>query len=111
VWTFPNGKQVRFYCTKCGSPPAGGTHYSYWVEQLLAGPGSYTVSALVNGHAVGAHHFTVGGAATASPTSPTVQQAPLGNVASNKPGHGDKGRGHGHPKHGGNDNSQTLAIE
>ncbi len=117
VWTFPNGKQVRFPCATCGSPPAGSTHYSYWVEQLLDGPGSYTVAALVNGHVVGSHHFTVGatgaasptGTAAAPPTSTTVQQAPLGNVASNKPGHGDKGRGHGHQKHGGNDDA-AFAI-
>jgi hypothetical protein len=34
-------------------------HYTYWVEQTLAGPGQYAVSALVNGRAVGLHHFSV----------------------------------------------------
>jgi hypothetical protein len=60
-WIFPDGRRIVYVCPVSDCPPRRfvSPHYTYWVEQTLAGPGPYAVSALVNGRAVGLHHFSV----------------------------------------------------
>jgi hypothetical protein len=60
-WIFPDGRRIVYVCPASDCPPRRfvSAHYTYWVEQTLAGPGQYAVSALVNGRAVGLHHFSV----------------------------------------------------
>lgn len=115
-WRFPDGRQVRYPCSRCGSPPSGSDHYSYWVEQLLGGPGQYTVGALVNGHVVGTHHFTVRAPGAPAPTHTAGPPTPAGatdgqglnNVAASKPKHAGKGLARGHAKHS---NGDSAAVE
>jgi hypothetical protein len=60
-WIFPDGRRIVYVCPTSDCPPRRfvSPHYTYWVEQMLAGPGQYAVSALINGRAVGLHHFSV----------------------------------------------------
>src|SRR5205085_12624513 len=60
-WIFPDGRRIVYVCPASDCPPRRfvSPHYTYWVEQMLAGPGQYAVSALINGRAVAVHHFTV----------------------------------------------------
>jgi hypothetical protein len=60
-WIFPDGRRIVYVCPVSDCPPRrfDSPHYTYWVEQTLAGPGPYAVSALINGRAVGLHHFSV----------------------------------------------------
>src|SRR5919204_5994290 len=60
-WIFPDGRRIVYVCPVSDCPPRRfvSSHYTYWVAQTLAGPGPYAVSALVNGRAVGLHHFSV----------------------------------------------------
>jgi hypothetical protein len=66
-WTFPDGRRIVYACPASDCPPRRfvSAHYTYWVEQTLAGPGQYAVSALVNGRAIGLHHFSVEAGASA----------------------------------------------
>jgi hypothetical protein len=66
-WIFPDGRRIVYACPASDCPPHrfASAHYTYWVEQTLAGPGQYAVSALVNGRAVGLHHFSVEAGASA----------------------------------------------
>jgi predicted Ser/Thr protein kinase len=66
-WTFPDGRRIVYACPASDCPPrrSVSAHYTYWVEQTLAGPGQYAVSALVNGRAIGLHHFSVEAGASA----------------------------------------------
>jgi hypothetical protein len=66
-WTFPDGRRIVYVCPVADCPPRRfvSPHYTYWVEQTLAGPGQYAVSALINGRAVGLHHFSVEAGASA----------------------------------------------
>jgi hypothetical protein len=60
-WIFPDGRRIVYVCPASDCPPRRfvSARYTYWVEQTLAGPGQYAVSALVNGRAVGLHYFSV----------------------------------------------------
>jgi hypothetical protein len=60
-WIFPGGRRIVYVCPASDCPPRRfvSPRYTYWVEQMLAGPGQYAVSALINGRAVGLHHFSV----------------------------------------------------
>ena len=66
-WIFPDGRRIVYVCPVADCPPRRlvSLHYTYWVEQTLAGPGQYAVSALINGRAVGLHHFSVEAGASA----------------------------------------------
>ena len=92
-WTYPPGT----------SPP---TLYSFdqpyavafASTEIVPGPGRYTVTALVNGHAVGSHHFTVG--------SPSAGLS----SGTNNPGQGTRngqGNSKGTNKHGSQGNSNS----
>jgi hypothetical protein len=66
-WIFPDGRRIVYVCPVSDCPPRRFVRprYTYWVEQTLAGPGQYAVSALINGRAVGVHHFSVEAGASA----------------------------------------------
>ena len=66
-WIFPNGRRIVYVCPVADCPPRrfASPHYTYWVEQMVAGPGQYAVSALINGRTVGRHQFSVEAAASA----------------------------------------------
>ena len=60
-WIFPDGRRLVYVCRVADCPPrrSVSARYTYWVAQTLAGPGPYAVSALINGHVIGLHHFSV----------------------------------------------------
>jgi hypothetical protein len=66
-WIFPGGRVIPYVCPVALCPPhrLASATYTYYVAQTLAGPGRYAVSALINGRAVGLHHFTVKATGTA----------------------------------------------
>jgi len=106
-WTYPRGT----------SPP---TLYSFdqpykvafASTQIIPGPGRYTVTALVNGHAVGSHHFTVGSPAAGLSSGANNPGQGNGNGQGNGKGankHGNQGNAKGANKHGnqGNGNGNS----
>lgn len=67
-WTFPDGRGVDI------ALPSGFS--TFWTVEQFAGPGHYTVSAVVNGKVVGSHPFVVhsdGHAAAAATPAATSQ--------------------------------------
>ncbi len=110
-WTYPPGT----------SPP---TLYSFdqpyavafASTEIVPGPGRYTVTALVNGHAVGSHHFTVVAASGASSSGANNPGQGNGNGQGNSKGtnkRGDQGNVKGTSKHDnqGNDNGNSGDSE
>jgi len=102
LWTFPGGKHVPY---PLGS--AALSSPSFWVQQQVAGPGAYSVSALVDGRTVGTRHFSVStdapGAGTSQGASPQAGQAgqpaqvyPVGALGHGK--HDGRSKGHGNNK-------------
>jgi len=107
MWTFPGGKHVPY---PLGS--AALSSPSFWVQQPVAGPGAYSVSALVDGKTVGTRHFSVSteaaGAGTSQGASTQAGQAgqpvqiyPVGAQGQGKHNGRDKGHGNGKGSNGG----------
>ncbi len=89
------------------SVPTYKTVFAY--TQQVPGPGRYTVTALVNGHAVGSHHFTVMAASGAASSGANNPGQGNGNGQSNAKGtskRGDQGNVKGTSKHSNQGNGQ-----
>jgi len=107
-WTYPPGT----------SPP---TLYSFdqpyavafASTEIVPGPGRYTVTALVNGHAVGSHHFTVVAASGAASSGANNPGQGNGNGQGNAKGtnkHSNQGNGQGNGSGNSGDSQAGVAT-
>jgi len=105
-WSYPTGTIPP----EEDSVPRYKTVFAY--TRQVPGPGRYTVTALVNGHAVGSHHFTVVAASGAPSSGGNDPGQGNGNGQGNAKGtnkHGNQGNAKGANKHGnqGNGNGNS----
>jgi hypothetical protein len=99
VWTLPDGSHPTY---PFGTSGAGGARY-LWAEYDTAGPGHYSVAAVVNGKTVGSHDFTVKGKGNngASQGAPAQQVQVANSVSSGVSKGNGKGHGRGRSKSNG----------
>lgn len=110
-WTFPGGRSADI------ALPGGFS--TVWSEESFAGPGKYTISAVVNGKVIASHSFIVkeGGHAagqTPPPGSGTQGTVPAGQpvtqadaFAAARANKGNHGHGHGHGRGNGNNQGNS----